>query len=137
MLSSSGESIENNQHAANMQYFEVFISYDINNPSELNSWDGEAYPIFIFGHREFLGINSKNIFTSLLWIANFIKARKVEKGKILDVTDLQRFSKVAWDFFLSIYEAEWDSIPIDNHNTSFRNAVIDKSNPKLVTTQKP
>ena len=37
MLSSSGESIENNQHAANMQYFEVFISYDINNPSELNS----------------------------------------------------------------------------------------------------
>jgi len=66
MLSSSGESIENNQHTVNMQYFEVSISYNINNPSELNSWDGEAHPISIFGHREFLGINSKNIFTSLL-----------------------------------------------------------------------
>jgi len=42
---------------------------------------------------EFLEIDSKNIFTSLLQMADYIRARKVKQGKILDVTKLQGFGK--------------------------------------------
>ena len=42
-----------------------------------NAWDGDAYPISIFGYMEFLEIDAKNIFTSLLHIADFIRTREV------------------------------------------------------------
>ena len=86
--------------------FKVLINYEINTSTETNTWDGKAYPIFIFSHMKFLKIDSKNIFTSLLWMANYIRAIKVKQGKILDVTELQGFGKVAWNFILFIYEAE-------------------------------
>lgn len=63
-------------------------------------------------------------------MANFIRARKVKKGKISDVIELQRFDKVAWNFILAIYKANWDSSPIDNQNISFKNAVISKLIPR-------
>ena len=72
------------------------------------------------------------MFTSLLQIADFIRARKVKKDKILDITNLQEFGEVAWNFLSSIYEAGWDSIPIDNCNTSFRNTIMAKLNFKLL-----
>jgi len=56
----------NDKHIPNIQHFKTPLNYDINSPSEPNSWDGKAYPISIFGHIEFLEINSKNMFTSLL-----------------------------------------------------------------------
>ena len=44
---------------------------------------------------EFLEIDSKNIFTSLLCMINFIKARKIEKDKAINVTELQGFGEAA------------------------------------------
>ena len=82
------ESMENIQHVSGMMNFKVLINYEINTPTEVNTWDGKAYSIFIFSHMKFLKIDSKNIFTSLLWMANYIRARKVKQGKILDVTEL-------------------------------------------------
>jgi len=55
---------------------------------------------------KFLEIDSKNIFTSLLQMTDYIRARKVKKGKILNVTELQEFGKVTWNFISSIYKAE-------------------------------
>ena len=82
------ESMENIQHVSDMMNFKVLINYKINTPTEANTWDGKAHSIFIFSHMEFLKIDSKNIFTSLLWMADYIRARKVKQGKILDVTEL-------------------------------------------------
>ena len=42
------------------------------------------------------------------------------------MAELQGFGKVAWSFILSIYKAGWDSIPINDWNVSFRNAVTSK-----------
>ena len=75
---------------------------------------------------EFLEIDAKNIFTSLLCIADFIRTRKVQQGKILNIAKLQGFGEVAWSFISSIYEAGWDSIHINDQNISFRNVVINK-----------
>ena len=59
----------------------VPLSYSINQPVESNAWNGEAYLILIFKTMEFLEINSKNMFISLLYIANYIRNKKVKNKK--------------------------------------------------------
>ena len=54
---------------------------------------------------EFLKIDAKNMFTSLLHMANYIRNKKVKKGKINDVPKLNGFGKVAWNFISSIYKS--------------------------------
>jgi len=71
------EHIANGQNTLDMIHIEVLINYDINIPIKANAWDGKAHPISIFGHMEFLEIDTKNIFMFLLHIADFIKVRKV------------------------------------------------------------
>jgi len=87
-------------------YFEILINYDINASTEANAWDSKAHFISIFGHMEFLEIDVKNIFTSLLHIVDFIRTRRVQKGKILDMAELQGFGKVVWSFISFIYEVD-------------------------------
>ena len=54
MLPPHGTSMAINQYVSNLQNIEVPINYNINGPTELNSWNGEAHPISIFGYMEFL-----------------------------------------------------------------------------------
>jgi len=72
----------------NMQstHYEVPLSYNINRPTEPNAWDGKAHPISIFGTIE---IDVKNIYTSLLCMANFIRSRKVKTGVINNIRNLK------------------------------------------------
>ena len=41
-------------------YYKVSLSYNINQPTEPNSWDGEAYSISIFGSMKFIKTDAKN-----------------------------------------------------------------------------
>jgi len=102
MLSPLMVNIANNQHVSNLQQFEVPLNYDINSPFEPNIWNEKVYPISIFRHIEFLEINFKNIFTFLLQIAHFIKTKKIEYSKILDITELQRFGEATYSFISTI-----------------------------------
>jgi len=77
------------------EVYEVHLTYNINCPSEPNTWDGEAHPISIFGTMEFLEIDSRNMYTSLLCMINFIRFRKVVKGRASDVPELSGFGKAA------------------------------------------
>jgi len=104
----------NSQNTLDMAYIKVLINYDINVSIEANAWDGETYSISISKHMEFLEIDAKNIFTSLLYMADFIRTRKVQQSKILDIAKLQDFGEIAWSFISSIYKAGWNSIPIND-----------------------
>jgi len=75
-----------------------------------------------------LEINSKNIFTSLLQIANFIKTRKgkVKYDKTLDVIELQRFGEAVCSFISAIYKSSWNTLPVDKHNNSIRKFIASK-----------
>ncbi|KAL9715490.1 hypothetical protein Ac2012v2_002151 [Leucoagaricus gongylophorus] len=64
-------------------------------------------------------------------MANYIRNRKVEKGKMNDVPELKGFSEATWSFISSIYESEWDSLYIDKDNRSFRQKVVSKFTPKV------
>ena len=89
------EHMASGQNTLDMAYIEVLINYNINMPIEANTWNSEAYSISIFRHMEFLEIDVKNIFTSLLCMADFIKTRKVQQDKILNVAKIQEFGKAA------------------------------------------
>ena len=112
------------------------IPYEDNQPVELNSWDGEAYPLSIFRTIEFLDTDSKNILTSLLQMANFIRNRKLKNNTENDIPALEGFCQAAWSFISSIYEAGWDSLKTDNCNRTFRQNVASKFTPKT-TNNKP
>jgi len=66
----------------------VLILYDTNQSVELNVWDGEAYLISIFRTIEFLKINSMNMSTLLLYMANFIWNRGIDSNKVNGINQL-------------------------------------------------
>ena len=79
---------------------------------------------------EFLEINSKNMYTSLLCIANFIRSRKVVNSRVNDISKFLGFGKAAWNFISSIYKSGWDLLPADKYINSFKSKVVNKFTPK-------
>ena len=75
-------------------------------------------------------IDSNNIYTCLLYIANFISSRKVIDSKANNVPKLKGFGKVAWNFISSIYEFGWGSLSTDKYNNSSKTRVLNKFIPK-------
>ena len=112
-------------------YYEVLLSYNINWPMEPNTWDGKAHPISIFGTIEFIKIDAKNIYTSLLCMADFIRSRKINTGVINNVKELKGFGDAAFNFVSYIYKANWNIIYADNHNNSSKNRIVNKFTPKV------
>ena len=95
MLSSQDVNEASNVHVLELQQevYEISLVYNINNPTEPNVWDGEAHSLSVFRTWEFLEINSKNMFTLLLCMANYIRSKKVLKDKANNILELNRFSK--------------------------------------------
>ena len=107
-------------------HYEVSLSYNINQFIEPNTWDSKAHPISIFSTMEFIEIDAKNIYTSLLCMADFIRFRKVDTDIINNIKELKGFSDAAFNFVLFIYKANWDTIHADNYNNSFKNRIVNK-----------
>jgi len=70
-----------------------------------NGWNGEAYLISIFSIMEFLEIDSINMTSLFLYIANFIRNRSVKHNMVNNIKQLQGFSQTIWQFISSIYKA--------------------------------
>jgi len=81
------------ENSLQCSHYEVPLAYNINQPIEPNAWDGEAHSISIFGFMEFLEIDAKNMYISLLCMVNYIRSRKVKSGSINDVPQLKGFGK--------------------------------------------
>jgi len=88
------------------KFYTVPLPYNVNQLVEPNVWNGEVYPVSIFSTMEFLEIDSKNMFTFLLHIANYIRSNKIKKGKANNIPELKDFGKAAWCFISSIYKSE-------------------------------
>jgi len=56
---------------------------------EPKAWDSEAHPHPLFDTMEFLEIDAKNIYTSLLHIADFIRSREVQVGSVNNIPQLK------------------------------------------------
>ena len=117
----------------------VQLNYDINQALDPESWDSDFRAISLYRLMEHLTSDVKHIkvFLSRMW--KYILEKSIESNKANDLQDLKGVGKVAWEFLLAIYKTYWDSLSVDNSNTSFRNKVKSKFNPqanKLQTTNK-
>jgi len=110
------------------------LTYNINKPIEPEVQDSEAHFPSLFDTMEFLEIDAKNIYISLLHIADFIKSREVQAGFVDNISQLKDLGEAMWNFISSIYKAKWDSIDIDG-NSFFRTRVSSKFTPKVLKTK--
>jgi len=76
----------------------------------------------------------KNIKESLTRMQKYILDKTIEGGEANNVKDLKGIGKVAWGFILSLYEAHWDSLIVNDSNILFRNMVKSKFSPQVVKT---
>jgi len=83
-----------------------FFSYGNNQPANLSSWDGHTAPISIFGNVDSVPFNTKNIKTSLYYIANFITNRKLKNKIEKDILYISVFGQAAWTLISFIYKAD-------------------------------
>ena len=81
-----------------------FILYRDKQVVKPNSWNGKVLLLFLFGTIELLDIDSKNISTLLIWIANFIWNKKLADNIEKNILALSGFGQAALSFVSSIYE---------------------------------
>jgi len=65
-------------------------------------------------------------------MADYIRSRKILKGKINDIPKLKDFGKAIWNFVSSIYEFGWDLVYTDKNNNLFRNRILNKFTLKVL-----
>ena len=128
------EAIVYSENSSQSNHYEILLAYDINKPMEPKAWDSEAHSYSFFGIIEFLEIDAKNIYTSLLYMTNFIRSGKVQAGSVNNILQLKGFGEATQNFISSIYEAKQDSIDI-NDKSSFRTKVSRKFTPKIPKTK--
>jgi len=80
----------------------------------------------IHGSIEHLASNINNIKESLGRIQKYILGKTIERDNANNIKDLEDVGKAVWDLILSLYEAHWDSIYVNDQKTSFRNKVKSK-----------
>ena len=68
----------------------------------------------------------KNIKESLTRIQKYILGKTIEDSDANNIKDLKDISKMAWRFISSLYKVYWDSLIVDETNTSFRNKIKSK-----------
>lgn len=72
---------------------------------------------------EHLVLDIRSIKESLVRMKKYIQSKSIKDNKANDIKDIKSISKVAWEFMLSLYEAHWDNLVIEDKNTSLRNKV--------------
>ena len=114
--------------------FNIQLNYNIDQARDPDSWDRNFQAILLHRSLEYLASDMKNIKESLTRMQKYILDKTIEGGEANNVKNLKDISKVAWEFILSLYETYWDSLIVDNSNTSFRNMVKSKFSPQVVKT---
>jgi len=94
------------KNSSQHSHYEIPLAYNINKPMEHKVWDGKAHPLSLFGTMEFLKIDAKNIYTSLLHMADFIRSMKVQARFVNNISQLKSLGKAMWNFISFIYEAK-------------------------------
>ena len=76
-----------------------------------------------------------NMYTSLLYIVNYVRSRKVKSDLINNIPQLKGFGEAAWNFISSIYKFSWNTSYDNSNNNSFRSKVANKFTPKTSKTK--
>jgi len=80
---------------------------------------------------EHLSIDVSNIKASLLYMADYVRSKKVKHKSINNIFDLNRLGKAVQLFISSIHKSEWDSLYSDKENRTFKQKLASKFTLKI------
>ena len=63
-------------------------------------------------------------------MGKYIKGKSINNNPN-NIKNLEGIGKAVWEFLSSIYNSHWDSLYINNTNTTFRNKVSSKFTPQV------
>ena len=112
----------------------IQLPYNLNVPTEPELWSGIFHPISLHGSIEQITLDTKSIKDSLNFMAKYISNKKVNSGKANDLQDFNSMGDLIWNFISVIYQANWDSLSIDNNSKSLREKISSKFTPRIVLT---
>ena len=118
--------------ANNPNIINIQLNYDINQPLDPDSWDGDFRAISLHGSMEYLGSNIKIIKELLSRMEKFILDKSIDGNKANNIKDFEGLGKAAWGFISALYLSQQDSLLVDGTNHSFRNNVKSKFSPQTV-----
>ena len=84
---------------------------------------------------EHLASDALNIKESLTRMQKFIAGKSINGNKANDIKDLNGMGKAIWDFISTVYNSHWDSLYVDDNNTTFRSKVKSKFSPQVKNIQ--
>jgi len=114
--------------ANNPDVINIQLNYDINQPLDPDSWNGDFRAISLHSFMEHLGSDIKIIKESLSRMEKYILGKSIDSTKANDIKDFEGLGKVVWGFILAFYSSQWDN----GTNCTFRNNVKYKFSPQVV-----
>ena len=129
----TADPILNIPHCESM--FNVQLNYDPDAALDPDSWDGNFYIVLLHGFIEHLASNALNIKESLIRMQKFIVGKSINGDKANDLKDLNDMGKAIWKFISMVYNSHWDSLYVDDNNTTFRSKVKSKFSPQVKNIQ--
>ena len=82
-----------------------------------------------------LASDTLNIKESLTRIRKFIAGKSINGNKANNLKDLNGMGKAIWEFISIVYNSHWNSLYVDNNNTTFRSKVKFKFSPQVKNIQ--
>ena len=89
--------------ANNPNIINIQLNYDINQPLDPDSWDGDFRAISLHGSMEYLGSNIKIIKELLSRMEKFILDKSIDGNKANNIKDFEGLGKAAWGFISALY----------------------------------
>jgi len=108
----------------------IQLPYDPQAPTEPNLWSGSFHPISLHGSIEYFASDSKNIKTTLNFLAKYIQGKQINGGKVNDLVDFDGMGDAIWNFISSVYEAKWDILHTDHKSNTLRAKISAKFTPR-------
>jgi len=65
----------------------------------------------------------------------FIAGKSINDNKANNLKDLNGMGKAIWEFISMVYNSHWDSLYVDDNNTTFRSKVKSKFSPQVKNIQ--
>jgi len=84
----------------------IQLLYDPHAPTEPELWSSSFHPISLHGSIEHFTSDSKNIKTTLNFLAKYIQNKNVNGVKVNDLIDFDGMDDTIWNFISVVYAAK-------------------------------
>jgi len=101
---------------------------------DIKAWEGHMQLISIFGRMSTQDIDINNIKVSLSHISDFIADQQIKNNRKIDISCLEGFSKVVFEFVKSIYKGEWDNLLAEDSSKLFCDKIRKEFTVEVPTT---